>query len=112
MARASELGKKGRRTRVFSAKLSKSGKIVRSPTFDACGRVIVARGGNPDGSPSHSPSLRCTFYNCKAPGLCCPALLLFVLTRFSDRTAQTKADLQRFVHPTHGTVIKLTHVFL
>ena len=26
----------------------------------ACGRSIVARGGNPDGSPSHSPSLRYT----------------------------------------------------
>ena len=46
------------------AKLSKSGEN-RSifPTFDACGRVIVARGGNPDGSPSHSPSLRHTFFD-------------------------------------------------
>lgn len=53
-----QLVEKARPRPVIYAKLSKTKENPRIFLgFDACGRVIVARGGNPDGSPSHSPSL-------------------------------------------------------
>ena len=59
-----QLGAKVRLAPSICTKLRKSGENrTIFPTFNACGRVIVARGGNPDGSPSHSPSLRYTFFD-------------------------------------------------